>query len=242
VVALPSQTPLGAGRQFVDEGRKLLEKARQIGEKHDIPVSFNILISHKIHHALLEAQESFDAQVMLLGLWVTPRSRKVLGRVLDPVLQMAPCDIGIMKPAPIGKLKNILVPTAGGPHARLALNWALWLAEPQSGTATLLYILPPGRSEQEAHKRFAQTREGISEGKGRIKEKIIHAEHVLSAILEESKSYDLVIVGASNQGFWQRVTVGTLPEKLSRHIHTPLIVVRRFEGRVLSWLRRLLTG
>lgn len=49
VIPLPPQTPLNVGKRFIQERKRFLEKADELGEKNKIPVSFSIRVSHRIY-------------------------------------------------------------------------------------------------------------------------------------------------------------------------------------------------
>lgn len=242
VILLPPQTPLNVGKQFIEEKRKLLKIADELGEKHGVPVSINISVSHQIYLGILDSVLENEADILLLGSGKVTARNKILGRVLDPLIQQAPCDVGIMKIKGEGKIKRILVPTAGGPNAKLALKWAFWLARQNQGKITLFSVIQDEKKRKRAEGCLAETKKELARKGKIITEKIICASNILEAILEESKDYELVIIGASKEGLWKRLRFGTIPEKLTRSSPVSVLVVRKFEGAILSWLRRFLAG
>ena len=95
-----------------------------------------------------------------------------MGRVLDPVIRRAPCDVAVVAlhseymnamitesrerqtEAPAdepGKLQidNILVPTAGGPHAPLATRLAMLLAREFDASMSVVYVADPDATEEQ---------------------------------------------------------------------------------------------
>jgi amino acid transporter len=140
VIALPPQTPLRVGSRFLRERKEFLEEADKIGERNKIPVSFNIRVSHRVHRGILDSVIENHGNLLLLGAGRFTKRGRIIGTVLDPLLQEAPCDIGIYRAERGVKVKNVLVPTAGGPNAKLALKLGLSLVRSEKGKLTLLFV------------------------------------------------------------------------------------------------------
>lgn len=242
VISLPPQTPLNVGRDFIEEIKGFLKLADEIGQKNNVPVSFNIRVSHKIYQGLLDSVIENKGNLLLLGTGeIKPRGR-LAGRVLDPILQEVPCDIGILKTTNTGKLKNILLPTAGGPNAKLAFEWASWIVEQNEGQLVLLYIIRDESERSRAEYQLNETKKDTTYDSERVKDKIVVGKNIVKTILNESKGFDLIIIGASKESLWKRIRFGTIPEKILRYSEVPVVVVRKYEGAVLSWLRRFFAG
>ncbi len=71
---------------------------------------------------------------------------------------------------------------------------------------------------------------------------MVCGNNILKIILEESRGHDLILIGASRDGLWKRIRFGTIPEKLTRMSNVSVLVVRKYEGIIRSWLRRFLAG
>ncbi len=242
VISLPPQTPLSVSKRFIEERRGILKEADEIGEKSQIPVSFNIRASHIIYHGLLDSVIENKSHALLLGSGQVKARGKLLGSVLDPLIQEAPCDVGIMKIKKDGQFKRILIPTAGGPNAKLAFEWGTWLARQNKGKVTLLSVVEDKKGKRRAKGCLLDTRKGVSFEPAVVVEKVVFGRDVLETILEEAKSYDMILIGASKAGIWRRVRFGTIPERLTRSSPISVLVVRKYEGVIRSWLRRFLAG
>jgi amino acid transporter len=243
VIKLPPQTPLNVGKEFIEERKGLLEKVDDIGEKKNgIPVSFALRVSHKIYQGILDSVLDNRGDLLILGAVKKNPRRQLLGMVLDPLLQEVPCDIGIMRVRDDSKPKKILLPTAGGPNAKLAFELGCSIARQNKGRLTLLQVISDERERDKAESRLSETRKKVKCRGADIEEKVVVAEDVLAAIMKESEGSDLILIGASRQGLWKRVRFGTIPEKLMRMSDRQILYIRRYEGRILSWLRRFIAG
>lgn len=242
IIPLPPQTPLSVSKRFIEQRREFLRTAGRIGEKSQIPVSFNIVASHIIYHGLLDSVIENKGHVLILGSGEIKARRKILGSVLDPLIQEAPCDVGIMKIREDGKFKKILIPTAGGPNAKLAFEWGTWIARQNKSKLTLLSVVGDEKKRKRAEGCLLETKKGVFYEQKEVEERIVYRRHVLPTIMEESKNYDLILIGASRAGLWRRVRFGTIPEKLTRLSPVSVLVVRKYDGVIRSWLRRFLAG
>jgi amino acid transporter len=242
VIPLPPQTPLNVGKQFIKERKKFLEEADEMGDRHNVPVSYNIRVSHEVYHGLLDSVIENKADALILGSGATTTREKILGSVLDPLVQEAPCDVGVLKIKKDPKAKKILLPTAGGPNAKLAFEWGSWIAQQNKGKLTLLSIVSDERKIKKGQSCLLDTKKTTQHDTKRVEGKIAYGKDVLKTIIKESKGYDMILIGASKAGLWQRIRFGTIPEKLTRRSPVSVLVVRKFEGTILNWLRRFLAG
>jgi len=242
VIPLPPQTPLNVGKKFIEERKSFLEKADEIGEKNKVPVSFNIRVSHKIYQGILDSVVENKGNLVLLGSGEVKHGKKILGSVLDPLLHEVPADVGILKIKEFEKIKKILIPTAGGPNAKLAFEWGSWIVKQNKGELTLLYIMCEEKDEENALHWLKETKKDISYPKDRVQDKIVVGKNIFKTIQKESKGYDLIFIGASRKGLWNRIRFGDIPEKLTRMTAVPVLVVSKYEGKIISWLRRFIVG
>ncbi len=242
VLKLPPQTPLEAGKKLIEQWKERFEKADKIGERVGIPVSYNIMISHDVGRALIENINEYKAEVLIVGVESSPRKRKILGRVLNPVLERASSDIGLLKMDNFKNIKRIIVPTAGGPNAKLALEWGLMIAREYKARIDLVCVIKGDNNYKIAQRWLEETKKDLKYVKRYVKDIIIKGEDVFETLKEFSKDYDIIILGASKEKLWKRVRFGTVPEKFVRLSEIPVLVTKKYEGKVLSWIRNFLSG
>jgi amino acid transporter/nucleotide-binding universal stress UspA family protein len=242
IIPLPPQTPLNVGKKFLEEKKEFLQAANKLGEKNHIPVSFNIRASHKIYQGLLDSVIENKGNILIVGTGELGVRRKILGSILDPLIQEVPCDVGIMKIVGNNKFKKLLVSTAGGPDSKKAFEWGVYIAKQNKGKLTLFSVVRDEAAKKEAEYRFQETKKVTRYLKNKLEYKIIVGNNVAEAILEESKGYDLLLFGATRERFWRRIQFGTIPKKLIRSSSVSTLIVRKYEGVVLSWLRRFIAG
>jgi nucleotide-binding universal stress UspA family protein len=69
--------------------------------------------------------------------------------------------------------------------------------------------------------------------------KLVESNSVPAGLIREAKDYDLVVIGATNEGYFKRIFLGEIPEKIARHSDASVMVVKRYEGKVKSWIKKL---
>jgi nucleotide-binding universal stress UspA family protein len=73
----------------------------------------------------------------------------------------------------------------------------------------------------------------------RIKFKVTQSSHVVEAILEEAKGYDLVVLGSTQDPLIRQMTRDSVSTACARGCGTPLIIVKS-SGGLRSWIKRWL--
>lgn len=151
------------------------------------------------------------------------------------------------------KPRRILVPTAGGPHAPLAIRLAVLLANEYDATVQATYISPPDAVQEQiqaGQERIQETIEalrdqvedlnvqGMQVNGIKIHGKVVRAENVVAGIVSAGQQFDLVLLGASEESLIDQFLFGNLPEQVARESKTPVVIVKRYRGLPRQWLRR----
>lgn len=145
---------------------------------------------------------------------------------------------------------RVLIPAAGGPHAPVALGLAKGLTR-EGAEVHPLFVEQEGGDEDESrdvgYRRLAKVlaEAGLDETETSIQPRVELGDNptkVIGTCAQEG--YDLVLVGASNQGFVQRLLFRTVPESLlAGDDSVAMAVVRRgtpMRERLGIWLGNLL--
>jgi uncharacterized hydrophobic protein (TIGR00271 family) len=216
----------------------------------DVPVQVVVRAGRDPASEILAAARTDPPDLLLLGWRGEPAGgRYLLGRTLDPVVQLAPCDLAVIR-AEGGKtslsddpaaIERILVPAAGGPNAGLAMELALDISPHAEVTALNIARAVQGEVALSlGHERLKQILEPWAD-EPRIEGKVVQAGSVTQGILAEAaRKYDLVMIGASHESYLDRVLFGNIPQSIAARSPIPAIVVRRATPRmrVGSLLRR----
>ncbi len=131
-------------------------------------------------------------------------------------------------------VKRVLVSTRGGPHAYLGLRLATGIARAGGGEVTLFRVIPTEQevdveSETQALEEMA---EDLGAGTVPVRARATSNPSVVDGILQELREgeYDLLIVGASDEGTIQRLLFGTVPDAVVERTPCPVLIVRNPVG------------
>ena len=244
VITVPHQVSLSEGSRQAESDRVLLDRAIAQATQEDFRVQTMTRVSRSVAEGILDTAREEKVDKIILG-WKgeTHSFQASLGPVIDPVIRNAPCDVLVMKGDTCAGINSILIPTAGGPNAPIGARVASTLSRAYQARVTGLYV-QVGRATP---RRMEDNRETIEETFSDLtfgtppETKVIMADNVLDGINAEAENYDLVIIGASEQGTLDQFTFGSFPQRIAAQAPKMSLIVKGFKGTPEFWLRRFLT-
>ncbi len=245
VTTVPDQIPLEEGRHRAAASRILLERAVKQAREENFEIETMTRVAHSVAQGILDTAREEDVDLILVG-WrgYTHSFGASMGPIIDAVIRDAPCDVTVVKGNEWGGAEKILVPTAGGPHAPIAAQLAMMLAQTEGSEVTALYV-QIGRTtpeQMELNKQnLAQTLDGL-EFSHPPQQKVVIADSVVEGIVREAEGYDLVLLGASEEGLFDQFVFGNIPQQIAARVPKTAVIVRRYGGPTEFWTRKLMRG
>jgi amino acid transporter/nucleotide-binding universal stress UspA family protein len=251
VVNFPGATPLELAQETLDRqenGRKaLLQRVADYAHAEGVPVRTLLRASRGVSSGILGLAEARRSVGLILMGWRGQLStRRVSGSVVKDVVHGAPCDVAVLRDRGIMEedLSHVLVPTGGGPHARLALRLAWDIIKASAGTLTLTRIFP--EPEDVCEVELDVLCQLVEDELGRIPEEITFrlkcresvAEGILEEATEAEEDYDLIVIGASEEWFLRDLLFGSIPDQVANSVSCSVLMVRKYEPAPISWFRR----
>ncbi len=245
VVTVPDQVPLEEGRLRAAANRVLLEKALSQAQEEDFELQTMTRVAHDVAEGILDTAREEKVDLILLGWRGYTRSAGAsMGPIIDPVIGNAPCDVTIVKGAEWTGAKKILVPTSGGPNVRIAARLACMLSEVYDSEVTALYVqlgrATPQRMEDN-RRLIAKTLRGL-EFSHPPEQEVVVADSVVDGIVREAQDYDLVLLGASEEGLFDQFAFGSIPQQIAARVPQTAVLVKRYAGPTELWTRKLAQG
>jgi uncharacterized hydrophobic protein (TIGR00271 family) len=242
VLVVPDQVPLEEGREQALSSLGM-DQAREQARGEDFPIRTIVRVAHDVAEGILDTAHEEAVDLILLGWRGYSRSFGAsMGPIIDRVIRDAERDVTVVKGDEWSEARKILVPTAGGPHAPIAAHLAMTLADTYGAEVTALNV-QLGRSTasqmEESRERIASTLEGL-DFKHPPEQRVIVAESVVEGIIQESKGYDLVLLGASEEGLFDQFVFGSIPQQIAARVPKTAVIVRRYSEPETRGLRRLL--
>jgi amino acid transporter len=242
VVSVPTQTPLEAGRMEFEQTRRERETILDVASRHaaeqGIRTRANALVAHNVPSAILSVADIEEPDLLLMGWNEHVRGSRTRGANVAGVVKGANRNVLVLKDNGLNEINRILVPTAGGPHAKLGLRVAQDLATECGATVTAMtvqvgrgYSAATSEFDHESLHFFQNLAEEYSQDS--LRDAGVTAEtsavidtDVSDAIVKASADYDLVIIGASNEWRLRQWLFGSLPDKVTNHSSASVLMVR----------------
>lgn len=241
VVDVPFQLPIHQGLKFVHHKRPLLRTASEYAKEKGIEIESDIKVAHRVADGILSSAEDESASLLLMG-WkgFTNTKDRIFGEVTDQVIRQTPCDLIVLKVAK-SPIRKILLPSTGGANARLAAQFAQTLMKTLEAEVTCCNVVPEDPSDEKRQKGWEWIQKTVAdlEFSSEFKRKLVESNSIPAGLIREAKDYDLVVIGATGEGYFRRIFLGEIPEKVARYSDASVMVVKRYEGKVKSWIKKL---
>ena len=253
VVRTPRETPLELAQANLDERgygpKALLKRVGDYAHEQGVPVRTLLRATRGISSGILSVAEARSGVGMILMGWRGQLStQRVKGSVVKDVVSGAPCDVAVLRDRGVKDIKHVIVPAGDGPHARLALRlaWDIVRTE-EEGSLTVLRLLPEKDEidmEIEMDVLRQLTEDVLGEIPPEVALRLKRSSYLADGILEEvtetedEASYDMVIIGASEEWFLRDMLFGSVPDLIADSVPCSVLMVRKHEPAPVSWLRR----
>ncbi len=243
VVTVPEQMPpTSFDEAIIEKEGPLLRQARKIAEDQGVSTHALIRVGHNVARAVLETSHDRSCDLMILG-WkgFSSNKEKILGTITDDVVRLARTDIMLAKIVGSDPIKRILLPTAGGEHARCAEKYAASITKQNQGAITVCQVATPGADTSISEENLKRAMERLSEEASvSVASKLIHSKGVTQGIVDEAENYDAVMVGAAGHSIYPQIMLGNIPEEIARNTNRTVLVVKHYHpvkallGRVVG--------
>ncbi len=196
VIPTPDPLAIEESQHLARERNVLFQWSMRMGTAAGVPIYPITRLAHSVPQGILNTAEEEDCDLILMSWQETPPSHtRRLGRVLDPVVRDAPCDVAVVafNPADMpstdleskftplkcqmpstdhieseeqARVSRILVLAGGGPHVPLVMLLASLFAREYSAATTLIYALEPEASDAD----IAEAEQNLQQAVDQIRE------------------------------------------------------------------------
>lgn len=233
VAVVPDQLPPHREQAYIERQRTVLEQAHAAAVKRNVPITSMVCVGHDVAAAVIQTAKERACDLIVMG-WkgYTATTRRVLGEVADSIVRHAPCDLMLVKQVGHEPLRKMLLPTAGGEHARAAEGYAASIATQPDGALTVCHVGSPQAEDEQ----LATDRQRLAEAVTRLKRhseqpvdsRLIQHRSVSVGIIEAAAEYDAVMVGAAGQSRYPQILFGNIPESIAKHASRTVILVKHY--------------
>lgn len=230
VITIPRGSSPAESTVRTTHGRRLLRQAEQLGRDHQIQVHTQLRIAHDAAEAMLEAIKDRHIDLLLMG-WKgsTSTPGRVFGNVVDTIIRQAACGVVLVKLNETQTFNRWLIPMAGGPNARQALDHLPALLTLGNTTSVRICQVFPTKPSMEDAAPLHQTVKKLSKDLETIvMARPLWGSSVADAItqLAGREQCDVMMLGASREGLLQQVLRRNVPEAIAHDSNCTVILVR----------------
>jgi amino acid transporter/nucleotide-binding universal stress UspA family protein len=245
VVRVPRPLSITDGRFFLKQGKPILETVIEEASRRDVPAHTMIRLGRTVASAILETTRDRGTDLMMLswpGYTRTPEA--AFGSVIDLIAKNPPCDLAVVRFRKREPPRCILVATAGGPHAGLAIELAISQArqfEAESGEPGMITLLHVVTDEADPV-AWARAERLLSDVASHydypLERRVAYAPDVVTGILREAETCNLLMIGAAGERLFEQRIFGSIPERVARETTKTVIMTKRY-WRLKSLLGRV---
>jgi amino acid transporter/nucleotide-binding universal stress UspA family protein len=238
MVPVPDQVPLSDAHEYMSTGREAMAEA-MLYLRTRFPIHETVRYCRNVARGILSAARTHQSDLIVAG-WRgrSQRHDYLFGSTIDPLLELNPCDVVVLKDCRTPTYKHILVPFAGGPHALLALQTASALVADKDGVIVPLNVAQPGKPTIDIEAFLQKNEAAFHCPLDKFQPRNEVAREVLDTIVAAGQDADLIVVGATGERRFTQFAVGSLPEELAERCDGALIMVKaatRVKGFVNRW-------
>lgn len=183
--------------------------------------------------AIRNVVDRYDAGLLLLGE-ETPRS--LTDVVRGDVARRVPCDaVVVNKLRETPTVASVLVPVGEGPHSGVSVRVAGAMARATGAWIELLHVSENTDAEEateRAEELFADARTQVPPGVD-VDTWHLEADDVVDAIADQSRHYDVTVVGSPQKGRLQRFLFGSTAGEITSEAENTVLTARQGDVRFL---------
>ena len=254
VKKIPKQLPLQVGENELEDGKKFLEEIIGLSKNSGVNITSLLMVGRHISKVIIEIIQKENPNLLILHrkgytkmMGLRP---KIFSGDLDIVLRAAKCDLIVAQINQLSDLKNILLPSMGGPHAKLAGETAAIVADAFDGKISVVYATTKKYAKkidaEEKLKSIVSSLEFPSTIS--VKGNILHAESasarsIAYQIIQESKDFGCIIIASGKVKVFREMLFGNVPEIVARNSSKSLILIKHHKALmepILSFIYRKL--
>ena len=228
VVEVPSSVPISdVDRKVIEDRKKMLEKLKQHAEMNGVITRALVTVSHEVVTAVIDTAKEESANMIIIG-WkgYTHTQKRILGRKMDLILRLTPCDVLFIKSDEKLKPTRILVLSGGLWHVSAATEVAAMIARKQGARVTILNVIVDEKYLERA-REYSKRLTGILEAESvPVLTKEIRPETIIGGVIGESMDYDLLVMGSSAAKRWEAFDFGPLQDKIIKNAKCPVLVYK----------------
>lgn len=218
-----------SGLHEAARGDEALAPLVAYAREHNLPVEPLSYTSRDVPADIARVVRDRSVDLVLIGFHRPVFSRAILGGTVHRVLTGADADVGVFVDRGVGEIRRVLVPYMAGPHDRLAMELGGRLAKNANAEVTVLHVVPRGRGDAARLDAQADVQQTLADPDQPlpVQFRVVESDSPVQTAIEESKNFDLVVIGVSDEWGLSSHLFGWRPERVANQSSTSLLIVRK---------------
>lgn len=230
IVNTPEQMDFRTALADSDRSLELLERIARWKPDEQVTVRPVIRAAHKLGLGIVHAAEEENCNLTVMG-YTGQKPSPVADNLMEYVINHARTDFIFLKLQNQGadfQPKRIAVSLAGRLNLNLMVRLAGAVAARYGAQITFLNILPEDFTPEQQAESGRTLAEAIQKHAFRAlyNTQLLASDQPIDTLVEQSRHFDLLIVGTSKVGFLQRLTVGNFATQITERAQCDVAIVR----------------
>jgi nucleotide-binding universal stress UspA family protein len=226
VITAPEQVDFYSALGDAEGAAEILERSSQMQLSSDTKLRPLVRVSRSLARGIVDAAEEQGCNLIVMGYGDQEPDRS--NNLVEELLRHTRTDLVLLKVRDEFVPKSIAVSVVGTENLDLMVRLAGAAASQAGGSITFLNILPlEYTTDQKAHtdRLFG---EAIKRHTGRAlyKTEVVASDDPLGVLIERSEDFDLLIVGSSRVGLFEKIVVGAFAARIVERSRCSVAVVR----------------
>ncbi len=234
VVELPDSLPINSKytefQDLLKNYNLLKEKTKKIASKYSSDVETTLIYSRKRTDAIVNFSIENSIDLTVIGWHKSGLAYNMLNGMIPHILKSSIPTVAVYRPVQnrTTKIKKILFPYSGGIYGTTVASIVKRIASYNSAFVTLLNIIDKDNSQEEKEEIetvFLASLEAL-DVKGEIKTIESRRNNDASAIIDESKANDLLVLGMEPRWDIRETVTGFSTDTVTEHSHCNVLLIR----------------
>lgn len=222
-----------------------IEKHRGRISNRWVKVTPKIRYSDSVWKGIIDQADEEDSDLILLGWTTEINFRSLRQKPMERVFANSDRDVAAFRSLTdnISDIQRIMFPVGYKDYdysKRLTL--IAKLIERFDAECVFTHVLEEGEAEEEAEEVFEGPKKFMEELGIECETEMLKNDDIAEALIEESKNYDLIVLGPSREYVFSRYMFGWLTDGIVNNAECSSLVYKEGEHKWKAWIRGLIDG
>lgn len=223
IVRVPSGAMISA---HAEEAGALRKRLRTLSWGSQVHYQSQLIVSKEPWRELQQRVAEQHADLLILDLEQHPPA---LGTALEAVVNSSVCNIALVRGPWPERVRKVLMPVRGGPHAELVLQAGLSFANAQ---LTALHLTPEtvGPQADAPFRGLSQVLRSLHS----VDTQHVRTDEPAATILAYAAATDVIVIGATAQPDAVPQVIGSVVNRLLQESDKPVLIVKSKRFQIMA--------